>query len=245
MKKFNMFRAHRTRGALGARRALASVLSVVVCVLIAVPTAAQEQWPALSETAWLEMTVFEVQELLESNRVDARDEEGTTALFYAIAMSADTAVAEALIEAGANVNVRIGPNNLSPLAFASMYRRDGELVQALVDAGANLEARDEYGQTPLILAAEHNRDVEIIFFWFQLAPTERLFRWETTLAQSPEWVDLEGSVRQAPDSTLLFPARYTEWRCSRLACGLSSTSGAATLLHRLSPVDPWRVASCA
>lgn len=55
------------------------------------------------------------------------------------------------------------------------------------------------------------------FFRFQLAPTERLFRWETTLAQNSVWVDLDGVVQQAPDSTVLFPARYSERRYSLLA----------------------------
>lgn len=67
VKKSDVFRTRR------ARRAMAAVLSAVVCVLIAVPTAANEDWPALSESAWLEMTVSEVQDLLESHRVDARD----------------------------------------------------------------------------------------------------------------------------------------------------------------------------
>ncbi len=55
------------------------------------------------------------------------------------------------------------------------------------------------------------------FLRFQLAPTERLFRWETTLAQSPEWVDLDGTTQTSPGNTVLFPARYSEWRYSLLA----------------------------
>ena len=33
---------------------------------------------------------------------------------------------------------------------------DAATVQAAIDAGANLEARDEYGWTPLMLAASEN-----------------------------------------------------------------------------------------
>ncbi len=52
---------------------------------------------------------------------------------------------------------------------------------------------------------------------FQLAPTERLFRWETTLSQPSEWVDSDGVVRNAPERTVLFPARYSERRYSLVA----------------------------
>lgn len=55
------------------------------------------------------------------------------------------------------------------------------------------------------------------FLRFQLAPTERLFRWETTLKSTAEWIDLAGDVQMAEGNRLLFPARYSERRYSLVA----------------------------
>lgn len=52
------------------------------------------------------------------------------------------------------------------------------------------------------------------FLRFQIAPTERLFRWETTLKSTAAWIDLDGTVQVAEDNRLLFPARYSERRYS-------------------------------
>ena len=39
---------------------------------------------------------------------------------------------------------------------------DAATVQAAIDAGADLEARDEYGRTPLLIAARSNENAEVV-----------------------------------------------------------------------------------
>ena len=39
---------------------------------------------------------------------------------------------------------------------------DAATVQAAIDAGADLEARDEYGLTPLMIAASDNENAEVV-----------------------------------------------------------------------------------
>jgi len=61
-------------------------------------------------------------------------------------------VAVALLEHGADPEIRDATTLLTPLLYAAK-RGKAELARALVEAGADLEARAPTGETPLVLAA--------------------------------------------------------------------------------------------
>ena len=45
------------------------------------------------------------------------------------------------------------------LIYAAEYNRNPECISALLKSGAGINDRDFMGRTPLILAAEHGRDL--------------------------------------------------------------------------------------
>ena len=65
-------------------------------------------------------------------------------------------VIRALINAGANVNARIGDAEITPLMRAVMYGYSTEAIIALVDGGADVNGRNVQGTTPLMMAARNN-----------------------------------------------------------------------------------------
>jgi ankyrin repeat protein len=87
--------------------------------------------------------------------VDARDEEGWTALMFA-ALRGDEAMVETLLAAGAEPNLR-DANGETALLLGT--RQGVEIVRALLAAGANPNLADSEGQTPLLAAAESHPDV--------------------------------------------------------------------------------------
>lgn len=81
-------------------------------------------------------------------RADAADARGTSALHRAAAAGAATLV-RALLAAGA----RVGATNCrraTPLHFA---RGGGDVADALLGRGGDADARDSWGETPLLAAA--------------------------------------------------------------------------------------------
>ena len=68
-----------------------------------------------------------------------------------------TAIAKALIDAGADVNAKKG-DGFTPLHVATVNERT-EIAQALITAGAKVDAKDEDGWTPLHWAAITHIDI--------------------------------------------------------------------------------------
>ncbi|KAF2224518.1 ankyrin repeat-containing domain protein [Elsinoe ampelina] len=58
-------------------------------------------------------------------------------------------VAQALVDASANVNARVWQTHMTPLHFAAEYQNSAGMIQGLVAIGAQIEARDWKGWTPL------------------------------------------------------------------------------------------------
>lgn len=90
-------------------------------------------------------------------KVDDRDEVEGTALFRASGPFGDVAVVDALLAAGAEVNVA-DKNGMTPLIWAVRFG-DPARVQALVKAGAEVDARDARGLTAVDYA-KNRRDKE-------------------------------------------------------------------------------------
>jgi ankyrin repeat protein len=87
-------------------------------------------------------------QLLRSEDIDSRDEDGRTPLMYAIlAEDADPVMIEYLIQQGANVTTT-EQQGWTPLHFAARDQKF-EIVKILVDHGAPVDAVDVFGNTPL------------------------------------------------------------------------------------------------
>jgi ankyrin repeat protein len=83
--------------------------------------------------------------------VTPHDEEGNTALYYAMTSGAPSLVS-LLIEKGADINTK-NHAGVTPLMNAMRIPTDIEAIKLLIKAGANLNERDSYGQTALMYAS--------------------------------------------------------------------------------------------
>ena len=101
---------------------------------------------------------------------DRADHRGDTALHYAVGRDSKLSarVVEALVDGGADGNVR-GASGETPLQlFVRVGSNDGRIVDALVDAGADVDAKNPDGESPLHTAvrnggsSENNRVVEAL-----------------------------------------------------------------------------------
>lgn len=103
----------------------------------------------------------EVERLLKDGaRVDARDEDGRTAL-VAAAYGNHLQVAELLVEAGADVNAKDDTEQSAYLISTSEVGDDPRLLRLTLENGADVEILDSYNGTGLIRAAERGH-VEIV-----------------------------------------------------------------------------------
>ncbi|MCW3051163.1 MAG: hypothetical protein JWN14_333 [Chthonomonadales bacterium] len=82
--------------------------------------------------------------------VDAREEQGLTALIYA-SSSENTTMAQTLLQHGANVNANAGHGQTALMTAA--YDGRIEILRTLLQHGAVVDARDEQGSTALVYAA--------------------------------------------------------------------------------------------
>ena len=80
-----------------------------------------------------------------------------TPLHRAAESSNDPAIVEAMVDAGADPNVR-SLTGATPLHFAARANGNPAVVEFLLAAGADLQARDKGGSTPLLGAARSNRN---------------------------------------------------------------------------------------
>ena len=87
--------------------------------------------------------------LLEAGAdVDARTEDGLTALMYA-ARNPNSEIMSALLKSGADVNV--GTNEgYTALMAAAQYNSNPDAVMLLAGAGANVDAKSEDNSTALM-----------------------------------------------------------------------------------------------
>ncbi|MCL2144046.1 MAG: ankyrin repeat domain-containing protein [Endomicrobia bacterium] len=86
------------------------------------------------------------------------DEDKMTSLMYAVSeyMLNKPKVIQALIDAGADINVKNAKDERTPLLIAAGNANNTEIIDILVKAGSNIEEKDKYGYTPLMLALKNN-----------------------------------------------------------------------------------------
>lgn len=100
--------------------------------------------------------------LLDSGAdIHAKDHKGHTALSYAI-FAGKTKNVSLLVKRGSDIEDRntIGWTGL--LAAVGMSTPSRSVLRFLIDKGADIEAKDNQARTPLMLAVEHNRPVEVV-----------------------------------------------------------------------------------
>ncbi len=80
--------------------------------------------------------------------IDAKNNEGQTALFFAC-KNGDLEHVKALVELGANINSRCAENRITPLIYAASYGRL-DIVDYLINVGAEIDAQGENGATAVL-----------------------------------------------------------------------------------------------
>ena len=132
-------------------------LGIMSVAVLATPArAAQancEEWN--TEEFFLVATLETVTACLAAGAdLETRNDNGYTLLHYA-AFDANPAVIDALLAAGADVNVpaQLG---LTPLYLAAMWNENLAVIEALLAAGADVNVPAQLGLTPLMQALEYN-----------------------------------------------------------------------------------------
>ena len=90
-----------------------------------------------------------------------------TPLHQAAESSNDPAIVEAMVDAGADPNVR-DEFGQAPLHWAAEYSENAAVIAALLDGGAVPNAQNAYGQTPWDLV-QHNAALNGTQAWQRLA----------------------------------------------------------------------------
>src|SRR5579862_7764344 len=128
-------------------------------LLICGPSLACERTPnqtPLMQAAELGSTQLVVELISDGAPVDFTDVCGRTALMFAVAASQLDAT-KALLDAKANPNLHEKGFGSTAAHFAASIG-SVPIMAALISAGADVNARDNYGDTPLMHAAAHGRD---------------------------------------------------------------------------------------
>ncbi|MBQ6668483.1 MAG: ankyrin repeat domain-containing protein, partial [Deltaproteobacteria bacterium] len=88
------------------------------------------------------------EQLCQINGVDvnARDEDGNTALMAAARQNPSPEVAEMLLHAGADINAKDN-DGWTALMLAAFQNPNPEMVRVLLDAGADISAQNAKGKT--------------------------------------------------------------------------------------------------
>lgn len=114
----------------------------------------QDETSAVHNAAMMR-DIFRIDEAVsDGNNVDTLDQQGRTALFYAV-KNGEELIIRKLISLGANVNAQDFDFD-TPLHFAarSFQVKAGRI---LIDSGAIVDALDIYGNTPLSRAVYESR----------------------------------------------------------------------------------------
>jgi len=108
----------------------------------------------------------------KSSDIDVRDKNGKTALQIACADVFDRAIAELLIQNGANVNqVSVdGVPLITEVLCSKRYMEKEKMLDLLVKHNADINKKDSMGNTPLISAVGEFMDSEIIKYFMQYKP---------------------------------------------------------------------------
>ena len=104
-----------------------------------------------------------IQNLIKSGAdVNAKDEKsGQTVLIEAIRSNREPEVIKALVNAGAELNVRCN-DGATALMWAARYAKNPEVVKVLINAGANPNDHNIQGITALMGAVAFNGNLEVI-----------------------------------------------------------------------------------
>ncbi|MCI0388792.1 MAG: ankyrin repeat domain-containing protein [Acidobacteria bacterium] len=109
-----------------------------------------------------ENDIEKVKSLLDKGAdINARIENGDTALMMAVNRTRDIKLVNLLLDKGADVSAKNNNDdrlqlNQTALIYASIYE-ETEIVIALLERGADVNAQNNYGYSPLIMAAAHER----------------------------------------------------------------------------------------
>ncbi len=108
----------------------------------------------------------------KAQNIDIRDRSGKTALQIACADVFDCAIAELLIQNGANVN-QVSVNGvplITEVLCSKIYMEKEKMLDLLVKHNADINKKDTLGNTPLISAIEEIIDPKTVEHFMQYKP---------------------------------------------------------------------------
>lgn len=106
----------------------------------------------LNQEVWLDMDIKTLESILaDKSNINFVDDEGYSALYYAISGNCGTDIINYLLEYGADVtNKTIYGETI--LLFSLSYNTHSNILEALISAGADINAGDDYGIVPIMRA---------------------------------------------------------------------------------------------
>ena len=157
----------------------------LVIVFFALPAIAEENSDAFLEAAKTGDTNTLRTLLAEGVDIHVADWAGWPALNWAALMLRNESI-EFLLDSGADIEylAKGGKNSGRPLMMAAKKYRGLEAVKLLVGRGADVNGADQYGRTPLIMAARYGRIKIVRYLLSQGAGTDAesiMRKWNTPL----------------------------------------------------------------